>query len=143
MTLRRAVEGLDHRRDVVLRAFERFDAGPLRGGVDAGVAVDAEADGVADDRRRPDAVAEAPAGHRVGLAPAVEQDEAVADLGVVEHGDVLAAVVGHAVVDLVAEDGDVRVLLEAGDELVDLGLRHGAAGGVGGRVDDDAGASAA
>ena len=57
---------------------------------------------------RPDRVAEAPAGHRVGLRPAVEQDQPVADRRIGEQADMLLAVIDHVVVDLVRHDRDVR-----------------------------------
>ena len=81
--------------------------------------------------------AEPPAGHGVGLGPAVEQDQPVADLGIAQEALVLAAAVEHLAVDLVRQDGDVRVPLEAGDEALDLLLRHGAAAGIVRAVEDD------
>ena len=48
-----------------------------------------------------------------------------------------ALVVEDAAVDLVAEEGDVGVVGEAGDKAVDLLAEDGAAGGVGGAVEDE------
>src|SRR5207248_10653129 len=66
---------LDHALNRVPRAFERRDSGPLRRGIDAGMTVDREPLGMREERFRPDAVTHAPAGHRIRLAPAVEQDD--------------------------------------------------------------------
>src|SRR5260221_11913705 len=101
------------------------------------MAVDGETRGVGDEALGPDAVAEAPARHRIGLAPAVEQDETVADRGIGQQADMLGAVIDHAAIDLVAHDGDVGETLEPGDEAVDLGARHDAAGRVGRAGEDD------
>src|SRR3546814_5680888 len=49
------------------------------------------------------------AGHGVGLAPAVQHDDAVADLRVLQQTDVLAPVIEHLAVDLVRQDGHLRV----------------------------------
>ena len=57
-------------------------------------------------------VADAPAGHGIGLAPAVEHDHPVADRRIVEQRDMLAALVEQAAVDLVAHDGDVGMGLQ-------------------------------
>ena len=49
----------------------------------------------------------------------------------------LLAVVQHLAVDLVRHQRHVRVLLQAFDELADFAFRHGTAGRIAGRVDDD------
>ena len=74
------------------------------------------------ERLRPHREAEPPAGHGVGLGPAVEQDQPVADLGIGEQRLVREPVIGHLAVDLVRHDRDVGEAREAGDELVDLVL---------------------
>ena len=110
MTRRRSSKAATILRDRVLRPFERGDAGVLRRRVDAGVAVDREPHDVLDQRLRPHREAEPPAGHGVGLGPAVEQDQPVADLGIAQEALVLAPAVEHLAVDLVRHDGDVGVL---------------------------------
>ena len=109
----------------------------LGGGVDARMAVDGEPGRVLREALRPHRVAEPPSGHGERLAPAVEEDHAVRDLGVGEEARVLAAVVDDAAVDLVAQHHDLGMLREARRELVDLALRDRPAGRVGGRVEDD------
>ena len=74
-----ALEGGAHGLDRVLRAFQRRNPGELGAGVDAGMAVDRQTLGDIDPGLRPHAVAEPPAGHGIGLGPAVEQDQAIAD----------------------------------------------------------------
>ena len=76
-------------------------------------------------------LAHAPPGHGIGLAPAVEQDQPVADRFVAEQADMLAAVVEHPAVDLIAHHEDLRVILQALDQPVELLARHRAAGRVG------------
>ena len=49
----------------------------------------------------------------------------------------LGAVIKDLAVDLVAHHRDLRVALEPGDEPVEFGARHDAAGRVGRAVDDD------
>ena len=90
-----------------------------------------------DERARPHREAEPPAGHGVGLGPAVEDDEPVADLGVAQEALVLAIAVEHLAVDLVRQHGDVGVPLQAGDEALHLLGRHGAAAGIVRAVEDD------
>ena len=86
---------------------------------------------------RPHRVAEPPPGHGVGLAPPVEQDDAVRDLGIGEERGVLAAVVDDPRVDLVAQHGHPGMLREPRRELVDLTLRHRPAGRIGRGVEND------
>ena len=47
------------------------------------------------------------------------------------------AVIGHAAIDLVGEDGDIRMRGEAGHERVDLRFRRDTAGRIGRRIEDD------
>src|SRR5207247_10383721 len=72
-------EGGDHAADRLTRALQRRDPGKLGGGVDAGMAVDRESLGRAEQCPGPYPVAQAPSGHRISLAPPVEQYHAVAD----------------------------------------------------------------
>src|SRR6516164_500064 len=107
-----------HSVDRLTRTFERGNPGKLGRSVDAGVAVDRQPLRSTEQRLRPDPIAQPPAGHRIGLAPPVEQDHAVADRRVAEQARMLGAVIEDLAVDLVAEDGDLRVALEPGDEPV-------------------------
>src|SRR3546814_14416822 len=63
------------------------------------------------------------AGHGVGLAPAVQHDDAVADLRVLQQADVLAPVLEHLAVDLVRQDGHLRLGRQPLDQAVALGAR--------------------
>src|SRR3546814_12528093 len=76
------------------------------------------------------------AGHGVGLAPAVQHDDAVADLRVLQQADVLAPVIEHLAVDLVRQDGHLRVGRQPLDQAVDLGARRHAAVRIGRAVED-------
>ena len=49
----------------------------------------------------------------------------------------LSAVIEDFAIDLVAQDRDLRMALEPGDEPVEFGARHDAAGRIGRAVDDD------
>src|SRR5690606_37784504 len=104
------VERGNHAGDRILGAGEGGDAGELRRRVNAGVGIDGEPGRALDQGRRPDAVAETPAGHGVAFAPAFEQDDPVAEILVGEEANVPAVAPGipvvEAAVDLVAEDGD-------------------------------------
>src|SRR6516162_7676380 len=125
-----------HAMDRLARTLQRGDAGELGGRVDAGMAVDREPLGRAEQRLWPDPIAEPPAGHRIGLAPPVEQNHPVADRGVAEQADMLGAIIEDLAVDLVAEHGDLGMALEPGDQPVELAARHDSTGRVGRAVDD-------
>ena len=86
---------------------------------------------------RPDRIAHAPARHRVGLAPAIQHDHAIAQLGKAKQADVLAPAIKHLAIDLVAEDGEVGIPGEARHEFGDLGFRIRPASRIGRAVDDD------
>src|SRR5262245_4591253 len=124
------VEGRHHLMHLILRSFQGCDAGVLRRGIDAGVAVDAQAHHVVDERRRPNRKAEAPTGHGVGLGPAVEQDQPIADFGVAQKALVLAPAVEHRAINLVREHGNVPVLFEPDGQALHLCGRHRAAAGI-------------
>ena len=130
------VELGDHGRDRILRAGERGKPGILRRSIDAGMQIDRELARVVVELARPYRIAEPPAGHGVGLRPAIEQNKPIADRRILQQADVGLAVVEHVVVDLVRHDGDVGMAFEPSDELVDLGLRRHAAGRVGRRIDN-------
>jgi hypothetical protein len=131
------VEGGDHLVHRVLRAGQRREPRVLGGRVDAGVGIDGQTDrGVRQDPG-PDPVAEAPAGHGVGLAPAVEQDHPFAQALVGQQARVAPAVVEHAAVDLVGEDRDLREIGQHGGDPLDLLGRDDAAGGIGRAVEDE------
>ncbi len=110
--------------------------GELRGGVDAGMAIDGEPLGMREQRFGPDAITQPPAGHRIGLAPAVEQDDAVAQAWIGEQAHMPGAVIENLAIDLVAQDRHLRMALEPGRQLVELALRHHPAGRVGRAVED-------
>ena len=131
------VEFGDHGGDRILRAGERREPGVLRRRVDARPGVDGELADVVVETLRPHRIAHAPPGHGVGLRPAVEQDQPVADLGIGEQRDVREPVVGHLPVDLVGEDRDVGKARQPFDQRVDLRLGGDAAGRVGRRIEDD------
>src|SRR5689334_19728599 len=86
-------EGAHHPLHRLARTLERRDPGILRRRVDAGVAVDRKPLGIGEQRLRPHAVAHAPPGHRIGLAPAVEQDQPLAQGWVLQQADMLGAVI--------------------------------------------------
>ena len=73
------VELGDHLAHFVLRAFERREPGILCRGVDAGMQIDRKLARIVVELAWPHRVAEPPAGHGIGLRPAVEQDQPVAD----------------------------------------------------------------
>src|SRR5215471_10965578 len=76
----------------------------LRGGVDTRVAVDRKALGMREQDLGPHRVAEPPAGHRIGLAPAVQQDQPVAQRWIAQQADMLGGVIENFAVNLVAKD---------------------------------------
>ena len=95
--------------DSVLRPLKGCDAGELCRRVDAGVAVDREADDLLDQRVGPHREAKPPTGHRIGLGPAIEQDQPVA--AVSDSSSrliVLAPIIQHLAVDLVRQQRHVR-----------------------------------
>ena len=89
-----------------------------------------------DQVRRHDRVAQPPAGHRVRLGEAVEDDRALGHAGQCRDRVVLA-LVDAATVDLVGEDGDVRVLAHDVRDRGDVLLAQHAARRVVRRVEDD------
>src|SRR5262249_57779080 len=105
----------NHAMHRLARPLQRRDPGELCRSVYAGVAVDREPLGRAEQRLWPYPIAQPPAGHRIGLAPPVQQDHAVADRGVAEQAGMLSAVIEDLAVNLVAEHGDLRVTFESGD----------------------------
>ena len=117
-------EGRDHARDRLLRAGERGDAGVLGGRVDARVDVDGEPRRDLGELAGPDAPAEAPAGHRVRLRQAVEDDQPVAQRLGGEQARVAGRAEHQAAVDLVGEDEHVRVAREPRDQPVELAARR-------------------
>ena len=74
-----------------------------------------------DERRRPRGIADAPAGHRIGLGDAVHDQAAVPQLraGPAE-GDEYAPVEEDMLVDLVREDQHLRVPREHRSERLQL-----------------------
>src|SRR6266446_9319044 len=129
-------EGGDHSAHRLARALQRRDPGKLGGGVDAGMAIDREPLGRAEQCLGPHPIAQPPAGHRIGLAPPVEQDHTVADGWVAEQAAMFGAVIEDLAIDLVAEDGDLGMPREPGDQPVELFPRHDAARRIGRTVDD-------
>ncbi len=124
-----------HRIDRVLRPVERFGCGDLLEGARAGHAVDDQLAVRVDEAGRHDRIAHAPAGHRVGLGEAVEDDRA---LGHVRQAAdrVVLALVDQPAVNLVGHDHDVVLARDVSDGF-QVGLGENAAGGVVGRVEDD------
>ena len=116
----------------ILRPGQSGDAGILRRRVDAGVQIDRQLAGIVIKLARPDGIAQAPAGHGIGLGPAIEQDQPVADGRVIQQGDMLLPVIDELVVDLVAHHRHLRPGFHALDEGFDLGFGGDAAGGIGG-----------
>src|ERR1700758_1228050 len=108
----------------------------FRGPVSAARQIDRELARIVVKLARPYRIAEPPAGHGVGLRPAVEQNEAITDRRVAEQTDMHLAIIEHVVVNLVRHDGDVGKALETSHKLVDFGFWRHAAGRIGGRVDD-------
>ena len=89
------------------------EPGVLRGRAGAGVGVDLQLGDLLGEGLGHDAVAEAPAGHRVGLREAVEDDRA--PVGPSPGSEAMlanSAVVEQPGVDLVAEDEDVGALAQ-------------------------------
>src|SRR5215208_4983493 len=108
----------------------------LRRRIDAGMTVDSKPLGVREQRLWPHAIAHSPAGHRIRLAPAVEQDHPLAQGWVLEKADMLCAVIDDLAIDLITHDGNLRMALKPGDEPVEFGARHHAAGRISRAVDD-------
>ncbi len=131
-----AVELRDHPRHLVLRTLQRGKPGILRRRVDAGMQVDRELARIVVELAGPNRVAQPPAGHGIGLRPAIEQDQPVADRRIGEQAHVGLAVIDHVVVDLVRHHRHIGKAVETGDELVDLALWRDAAGRIGRRVHD-------
>ena len=101
------------------------------------MAVDGKPGCVLDQGIRPHRIAEPPAGHGIGLRPAVQHNDAIFEVFVFEHADVLATVIQHPRIDFVGQYGDVRMLSETFGELVHFCAGYDAAGRVGRGVDDD------
>ena len=104
--------------------------------VDAGVQVHRKLSRMVVKLAGPDRITQPPAGHCIGLRPAVEEDQPVADRGIRQKADVTLAVIDHVVVDFVRHHRDVGKILQPGNEPVDLALRGHPAGGVGGGIHD-------
>ena len=100
--------------------------------VGAGIGVDDELVDMGRERGGPDAVARAPAGHGIGLGPAVEQDRAVPKGVVGEQTLVAPTVEQQAGIDLVGEHRDAREALQPPGQGVELAVVDHAAGRVGG-----------
>src|SRR6201998_1257636 len=101
------------------------------------MAVDREPFGVAKQRFWPYAIPEPPSGHCIGLAPSVQQDQAVTDRRIPQKARMRGAVIKDFAIDFVAENCNLRVSFEGGDEPVEFVARHDAAGWVSGTVDND------
>ena len=101
------------------------------------MAVDRQAFGRIHPGLRPDAVAEAPAGHGVGLGPAVEQDEAIADRFIAKQAAMGLVVEDKTAIDLVRQHGRLGEVLETGNEAVELIVVDDAARWIARAVDDD------
>ena len=90
-----------------------------------------------DQRLRAGRVADAPAGHGVGLGDAVHGQRALVELGLhLGEGDELEVAVDQVLVHVVGQDPDVRVAQQHVRDRLHLGARVGRAGRVGGRVED-------
>ena len=100
------------------------------------MAVDREADHFFDQRFRPNAISQAPSGHGISFRPAVQHDEAIAKLRVTQKADMPPPVIEHAAIDLVRQDGDVRMRHQPFDKVLDLFLGHRAACRVAGAVEN-------
>ena len=127
----------DHLLDLVLGAVVGLEGGLLgdRAGVRGRVALDLGH--AVDDLGRPGGETDPPAGHRIGLGHAVDDDGLLLDV-FAERGEAreLEVVVDEAGVDLVGDDVDVLALDDLGQRQ-QLFLRVGAAGRVGGVIEDD------
>ncbi len=88
------------------------------------------------DLRRGADVADAPAGHGVGLGEAAHQDGSTAHARQGAHGPHLVAAVDQPVVDLVAVDEQVVADGDAGDLVLNL-VRQDGAGRIAGVVEQD------
>ena len=99
----------------LLVALERGERALLREGarVRGAVALD-RVDRLRDRLRRAE-IAETPAGHRVGFREAVDRDGEIVGAGQRGDADVLRAVVGELLVDLVGEDQDFLVARDLDD----------------------------
>ena len=87
--------------DRVLRTFKRRDPGELRRCIDAGIGVDGQLARDVAPRLRPHGIAEPPSGHRVRVRPAVEQNEPVPNLRIVEQRLMREAVIGELAKNLI------------------------------------------
>src|SRR6266851_7514193 len=131
------LEHLHHAVHRVLRlgCAERLDRCDLRESRGARGGVDHQLVQLGRQSARSHRVAEAPAGHRVGLRQTVHEHGAFAHARARERRDVVEAV-HELAVDLVGDDEQVMLLRELADE-VDVFLRQHAAGRVLRSVDDD------
>ena len=123
--------------DRILRAGQRREAGILRRRVDAGPGVDRELAHVVVERLRPHRVAHPPAGHGVGLRPAVEQDQR--GRGSPDRRGARRAAGRHRSSARRSRPTGSRrrgCLARPATSCVDLGLGRHAAGRVGGRIED-------
>ena len=118
----------DHAERVLFAALQRLDGGVLGGGGSGHHDVLVHLHHRVDQARRGADPAEAPAGHRVGLREAAEEDRALLHARDRREADVLDAV-DEAVVDLVRDDEEVVALDDVGDRL-EAGAVHDGAGGV-------------
>ncbi len=132
-----ALELGDHLGDLVLGAVVGFERGHLGDGAGVGGRVALDLGHAVDDLGRPGGEADPPARHGVGLGHAVDDDGLFPDV-LAERGEAreLEVVVDEAGVDLVGDDVDV-LALDDFRERQELVLGVGAAGRIGGVVEDD------
>ena len=138
--VRQAAAGVvfvDHGANVLVAAGDGRGGGVLGDGVGVGRGMALEGGHGLDDLLGAGGVADAPAGHGIGLGNAVDDDGLLLDLRA-EGGDaaVLFVVVDELFVDLVGDDVEAALHGQIGDGLK-LRAAPDAAVGVVGRVDDE------
>ena len=99
--------------------------------------IDSQPFGVFEEFRRIDPIGQPPSGHSVGLAPAVEEDNAVADILKFQKAHMFVTVIKHAAVNLVAQHRHPRMFGQSRRQPFHFFARRHAAGGIGGAVEDD------
>ncbi|MCY1296504.1 hypothetical protein D9M70_458930 [compost metagenome] len=124
--------------DEVLRAVQRLDGRPLRdrGGARGLLTLD-HVHGL-DELKRTGSVADAPAGHGIGLGDAVHRQRAVIKAGLdFDRGRELEVAIGQVLVHVVGQHPDMRMLHQHVRQRLQFGMAVGSARRVGRRVEDE------
>ena len=123
--------------DEVLRPVQRLDRRPLRDRRRVGGRLRLDHRHRLDQRLRPAGIADAPAGHAIGLGAAVDGERARIKLRLdLRRRRELEVVVDQVLVHVVGHDMHMRVLQQHVGQRLQLGARIGGAGRVRRRVED-------